>query len=143
MQNQELARQFKEKVTECQHLLSQGENSNAHVAENPDDTSDAPNSEQPDDENVKEPDTAVASTQDDHSYSTSDADKSGYEKSEEEGEYSGYSHSGAEGGNDDDEYVTDEEEEMQLLFSKRATMLYEDSDHSWKVHLKWLQFQGC
>ena len=106
------------------------------MAEIPDD-SDTGDNEKPDDGNVKVADTSTASAQDsDHSYSVSDVDKSGHEKSEGEAEYSGYSHSGAEGGNDDDEYVTDEEEEMQLLFSKRATMLYEDAGHSWKVHLE-------
>ena len=119
-------------MTECQHLLNQGGNSNVPVAD-----TDSSNNEKTDDKNVEEADTSAASAQDfDHSYSISEADKSGYEKSEGEGEaeYSGYSQSGAQGGNDDDEYVTDEEEEMQLLFSKRATMLYEDADHSWKVH---------
>ena len=119
-------------MTECQQLLKQVGNNNVPVVD-----TDADSNEKADDENIKDADTSVASAQDsDHSYSVSEADKSGYEKSEGEAEYSGYSQSGAEGGNDDDEYVTDEEEEMQLLFSKRATMLYEDADHSWKVHFK-------
>ena len=132
LQNQELARQFKEKIIECQQLLETLDSvseQNASTAEGGAVEEDHGTAE----EDVKEADVSAASEQDaDHSYAQSDAERSGYDQSEPENQ-SGYSQSGAEGGGDDEEYVTDEEEEMQLLFSKRATMFYEDSDQTWKV----------
>ena len=131
LQNQELARQFKEKVTECQNQLD-----TSYEDENNKESDSQPtfgNEETASTE--KKADISGASAQEsDHSYNFSEADKSGYEQSGGEADQSGYSEPGAEGGNDDDEYETDEEEELQLLFSKRATMSYEDVDHSWKVH---------
>lgn len=126
LQNQELARQFKDKVLECQEIARNFSQTAEKASE------------------VQEPSSQVQEGSDAAPVKTGDAEKSdaqpdaegsGHDQSEtDEAEESGCSHAGAEGGAEDDEYVTDEEEEMQLLFSKRATMMYEEADQTWKVH---------
>ena len=104
---QELARQFKEKVEECQKLSEiQAE---ADPATETEDSCSAQVSEMIDDSAETLPAT--------------DEDGQSPDEKEAEPELSG-----AAAGDDD------EEEDEEPLFSKRATMFYEEeSDHSWKV----------
>ena len=132
-QNQELSRQFKEKIIECQQLLETLDSSENDTSTAETDKVAIEQDREATEEDAEEADVSASGEQDaDHSYAQSDADRLAYDQSEPENQ-SGYSQSGAEGCVDDEEYVTDEEEEMQLLFSKRATMFYEDTDRNWKV----------